>query len=312
MAAKTRLARGGEAVGPVELHGRPSRGVARPLPAGRVSRARGRRPQRALHVVEVRGHGRGGGLRVMRAEPLDDGAVVAQRPLAECAGGTGPLPADLAQRVDDAHELGEQEVARRSPDRVVERDVQGAEPVGIVEGVAQLGQERLEARKPGASIRAAASADVAHLHHAAGLDDLGQRHGVLGEHEVEMRHQLLGLQGRDVGPGTLADIHDLHDRERTEGLAQDGPADLHRGREVPLGRAACRPGGAARRGSAPGGGWRSPRGACCGPGRRTRAIRACRPRRDRHPARPTSRSPWRLPSLPALPCPLDRTMLDGF
>ena len=58
------------------------------------------------------------------------------------ARGAGPLAADLAQRVDDAHELGEQEVAGRLADGVVEGDVQGAEPVRVVDA------PRSSARRP--------------------------------------------------------------------------------------------------------------------------------------------------------------------
>ena len=79
-------------------------------------------------------------------------------------------------------------------------------------------------------------ADVAHLQHAPGFQHLGEGDRVLGEHEVEMRHELLWLEGRDVGARSLADLHHLHDGEGTERLPEHRPADLHLGRQVPLGR----------------------------------------------------------------------------
>ena len=101
---------------------------------------------------------------------------------------------------------------------------------------AQLGEECLEARDLRRRDPLRGQPDVADLHDAPGLDHLGQRDRVLGEHEVQVRDQLLRLQGRDVGAGALADLDHVHDRERTEGLPQHGPADVHHGGQLALGR----------------------------------------------------------------------------
>ena len=61
----------------------------------------------------------------------DDRIVVGKRELPRPAARARAFPADLAQRVDDRHELGEEEVARDVAHGVVEGDVEGAEAVGI-------------------------------------------------------------------------------------------------------------------------------------------------------------------------------------
>ena len=202
---------------------------------GRGPGGPGRPPQRLLDVVQVGRHRPRGGIGIGRSERDQDGLVIAERPLPRRPSGAGAFPADLAERVDDPHELGEEEVAGRLAHGVVELDVQGAEPVGVGHGAAQLGEERLQVRDLGLRDPLRGQPDVADLHDAPGLDHLGQRDRVLGEDEVQVGDQLLGLQGRDVGAGALADLDHVHDRERTEGLPEDGPADMHHGGQLALG-----------------------------------------------------------------------------
>jgi len=70
--------------------------------------------------------------------------VIAERSPPERPRRPGPLAADLGKRVDDPHELGEQEVAGGGADRVVEFDVEVAEPVCIIDGAAKLPKECVE------------------------------------------------------------------------------------------------------------------------------------------------------------------------
>ena len=77
--------------------------------------------------------------------------------------------------------------------------------------------------------------DVADLDDPPRLEDLGERDGILREHEVEVRDELLGLERRDVRPRPLPDLDDLHDRERPQRLAEDRPAHVHLRGQLALG-----------------------------------------------------------------------------
>ena len=85
------------------------------------------------------------------------------------------------------------------------------------------------------------------LQHLTGFQELGEGRIVEGKDEVEMLDQHLGPEGSDVGARALTDFHDIQHGQRPQRLAERWPADLHRGREIPLGGSLS-----------PGRNWRSP------------------------------------------------------
>ena len=196
----------------------------------------GRPHQRLLDVVQVGGHCPCGGIGIGRTERHHDGLVVAsaRSRVARVAPVRSrlTLPRVLMMRMNWARRklpAASHTASWNSMSRVLNRSASA-------HGAAKLGEERLQARDLCSRDPLGGQPDVADLHDAPRLDDLGQGNGILGEHEVQVRDQLLGLQGGDVGSGALADLDHVHDRERPEGLPQDGPADVHRGGQLALGR----------------------------------------------------------------------------
>ena len=118
----------------------------------------------------------------------------------------------------------------------MERDVELAEAVGIVDRPVHRPDELVELGDAAFADPKRREADVARLDHPPRLEELDERDAVLGEDEVEVRDQLLGLQRRDVGAVALADIHHAHQGERPERFAQHRPADVHHPGEIPLRR----------------------------------------------------------------------------
>ena len=88
-------------------------------------------------MIEVVQHGSLCCIRVVCAQRIDDPPVIAQRSLAHLAKTARPFPTHLAERPDDVHELREKEIVRGGTYRVVQGDIQLAEPIEIVDGVRQ-------------------------------------------------------------------------------------------------------------------------------------------------------------------------------